>query len=226
MVSMYIHMSACGLFHLFLIVSLNLFLSAFLPHNSNSFPHDAVLILYLPPLMIQVAWKATDFTLVLLGYVVGGAAVAYAIDYVNGRVQMYSLLYLVAFVIISFEIERYQRSNFIQNKHISEGSMREIRLQNERNLSLTKSAEQKVLDSELRMKQLELEKQKIEAEARQHEAEARQYEAESKAQALNNERLELEMKARELEMKARESENEAILALREQEQLRSILVII
>jgi len=87
----------------------------------HSFPHDAALILFLPTVCLHFIWRGVRFTSVLIGYMIGIAALIYAIIAVDkGYIQIYTLLYSFVFPAISYEMERFMRMSFINHMMLAE----------------------------------------------------------------------------------------------------------
>ena len=89
----------------------------------HSFPHDALLMLFLPTLCLHFIWRGVRFTSVLIAYLIGIAALIYAIIAVDkGYIQIYTLLYSFVFPVISYEMERFMRMSFINHMMLAEVS--------------------------------------------------------------------------------------------------------
>jgi hypothetical protein len=87
--------------------------------SCHSFPHDMVLMLYGNPLLCQVLFKGTSIYAVMTGYMLSIASVLYSLLAVDGRLQIYSVIYVIIFVTCSSEIERWMRISFVRH-HVLE----------------------------------------------------------------------------------------------------------
>ena len=86
--------------------------------SCGSFPQDAMLMLFMPPMILHLVWRGVRFSSVILAYFAGMVATFYAIYTVEGGVlQIYTLIYSFGFVIMSYEIERFMRISFVN--HVS-----------------------------------------------------------------------------------------------------------
>lgn len=173
----------------------------------HSFPHDAVLMLLLPPLMLQCLWRGMNYHLVMCAYLVGAAAIAYAIYVTDGAIQMYTLLYTTGFMVVSHEVERFMRSMFIAKMMLAESSNRQLVLQGEKGVLLAQEATR---EREIREENVA----RIKREA-EHE---KQIQADK--QALLAQEAE---KDKQMALALQEAEMNKDMARREEEQMRSTL---
>ena len=84
--------------------------------NCSSFPQDAMLMLFMPPMILHSVWRGVQFLSVVSAYFAGMLTLVYAICTVEGGyLQMYTILYSFSFVIIAYEMERFMRISFLNN---------------------------------------------------------------------------------------------------------------
>ena len=87
----------------------------------HSFPHDAVLMMFLPTMCLHFIWRGVRFTSAIISYMIGIAALIYAIIAVDkGYIQIFTLLYAFIFPAISYEMERFMRMSFINHMMLAE----------------------------------------------------------------------------------------------------------
>ena len=93
----------------------------------HSFPHDSVLMIYVPPVVMQAVFRGISLEAAIITYCFSGMAIAYAIYLVDGGQQMYTLLYLTTFVAMSYCHERWMRIWFIRTMLGDESVRSELR---------------------------------------------------------------------------------------------------
>ena len=79
-------------------------------------------MMYLPPMLLHSIWKGISVESVMVGYAVAAAAVVYAMIAVDGWGQVFTLLYLPAFVCISIVFDREGRITFVQQMQLLEAA--------------------------------------------------------------------------------------------------------
>lgn len=82
--------------------------------RAGSIPEDTVLLNYLMPVIAQVVFKGVRFRTIVIAWAVATACVTGAICSIQGWVQIYTILYSVFFLYISYEIERFMRVAYVQ----------------------------------------------------------------------------------------------------------------
>jgi signal transduction histidine kinase len=77
-------------------------------------------------MLLHSIWKGITVESVMVGYAVAAAALVYAMIAVDGWGQVFTLLYLPAFVCISIVFEREGRINFVQHMQLLEANEKEL----------------------------------------------------------------------------------------------------
>jgi signal transduction histidine kinase len=131
--------------------------------ESHSIPQDQVLLLYMVPVLVQICVKAVHLHALAAAWVIVAAFVVAALQCVDGWRQLWTLLYLVLVVFISFEYERHSRVTFLESKKASlaekakrialeEAIEAELQMQQERHraemLSLAAAEDKRLADRE------------------------------------------------------------------------------
>ena len=88
---------------------------------SNSVPHDSVLLLYAIPIANQAWMKGTTLTAVVGSYAIALVTVTVGLTWVNGPLQLYSVLWGLTFACVSVELERWMRVAFVRHKLVVAG---------------------------------------------------------------------------------------------------------
>ena len=83
-------------------------------------------MMYVPPMLLHTIWKGISVQSVMVAYAVSAATLLYAMVYVDGWIQLYTLLYLPAFVGISCNNERDNRISFVQYMQILEAGVERV----------------------------------------------------------------------------------------------------
>ena len=124
----------------------------------HSFPHDAVLMIYVPPMVMQAAFRGISLQAMAISYLVNGAAVGYAIYYIDGATQMYTLLYMTTFIAMSYCHERWMRIWFVRTMLEEEGNRAEAIAQEQR-MELLREQERHELKQEVELAHREREQE-------------------------------------------------------------------
>ena len=106
---------------------------------AHSLPHDHVILLYSTPLVAQIVLKNVSVQCLALLWSIISASVLYCIIALEAWLQMYSLLYVIVFVNISYEVERLTRVAFLHNKEmltVEREKMQSLKLQQENDTAL------------------------------------------------------------------------------------------
>lgn len=80
----------------------------------HSIPTDQVIYLYTVPLQCLIVLRGLTFTALLISYAVAFAFVVFSVAHVSGGAQLWVVLYLLIFVNIAFEFERWMRISYFQ----------------------------------------------------------------------------------------------------------------
>ena len=82
----------------------------------HSFPQDDVITTFLAPVFITMMSRGVSLFGNILCYVIAAVTVLYAMVVVRGEMQSYSILYLLVYIIITLELERWMRVSFVRHK--------------------------------------------------------------------------------------------------------------
>ena len=82
---------------------------------ARSFPHDQVIICYLLPILIQLTVKGAKIEMAVLQWLIASTFVSICLVVVDGWLQIWTLIYSIFFLHISFEIEQF----FVQIRKLS-----------------------------------------------------------------------------------------------------------
>jgi hypothetical protein len=85
---------------------------------SASIPHDQVILLYSAPLLAQIVVKGISVEALTLSWLLIVIFVVYSIVLVNGWFQIWTILYVIIFINISYEFERLMRISFLHNREM------------------------------------------------------------------------------------------------------------
>lgn len=86
--------------------------------TASSIPHDQVILLYSAPLLAQIVVKGISVEALTLSWLLIVIFVVYSIVLVNGWFQIWTILYVIIFINISYEFERLMRISFLHNKEM------------------------------------------------------------------------------------------------------------
>jgi hypothetical protein len=86
--------------------------------SASSIPHDQVILLYSTPMLAQIIIKGISVEALTLSWLLIVVFVVYAIVLVNGWFQIWTILYVIIFINISYEFERLMRVSFLHNKEM------------------------------------------------------------------------------------------------------------
>ena len=105
----------------------------------RALPHDEILLLYAIPLSAQIAFRGITVEALAICWVFVIFFVLYSLIRVEGWIQLWTVLYSIIFINISFEIERLMRVTFVQTRAMlaAERSklIRDLQLEAEVNLT-------------------------------------------------------------------------------------------
>jgi hypothetical protein len=86
--------------------------------SAYSIPHDQVILLYSTPMLAQIIIKGISVEALTLSWLLIVVFVVYAVVLVNGWFQIWTILYVIIFINISYEFERLMRVSFLHNKEM------------------------------------------------------------------------------------------------------------
>lgn len=112
----------------------------------RSVPQEQVLILYVVPIVAQIGLRGITFSATLISYALSFSCVAYSIVHVQGWHELWVLIFIIIFVNIAFEFERWMRVSFL----------RSLEIQREEKIKIEALLAEQTLATELALKQHEL----------------------------------------------------------------------
>ena len=83
---------------------------------SGSIPHDGVILLYSIPISVQIAFRGISFEALIFIWLLVNFFLIFAFVQVDGWLQIWTIIYSLFFMNISFEVERLMRVAFVQTR--------------------------------------------------------------------------------------------------------------
>ena len=84
--------------------------------DTNSVPPDQILVLYAIPMSCQIVMRGLSGETLVACWIVTVLFVLYPVIYVKGWLEIWSVIYSVGFMVLSFEVERLLRQSYVQGR--------------------------------------------------------------------------------------------------------------
>jgi signal transduction histidine kinase/CheY-like chemotaxis protein len=84
--------------------------------DAGSIPPEQVLVLYLVPISCQIVMRGLSAEALLVSWLGSIGFVLYCVIYVKGWVQLWTVLYSMGYLVVSFEVERLLRQSYVQGR--------------------------------------------------------------------------------------------------------------
>ena len=116
--------------------------------SSRSIPHDEVLLLYSSPISVQIAFRGISVEALVICWICVNFFVIYSVVQVEGWLQLWTIVYTLVFMNISYEIEKLMRVTFVQTRAMLDAERSKLisDLQIEAEVNLTKLRNRHVLE--------------------------------------------------------------------------------
>ena len=129
--------------------------------NVRSVPHEEILVLFLVPIGCQIVMRGLSMEALLFTWLSSLGFVVYSIVYVQGWLQIWTILDALGFMVLSFEFERFLRQSYKQFKDVAEAQNDKFRAEADARLSALNNLHRLevlklVADNEKKSKELEI----------------------------------------------------------------------
>jgi signal transduction histidine kinase/CheY-like chemotaxis protein len=97
--------------------------------DAGSVPTDQILVLYAIPIGCQIVMRGLSAEALLVSWLGSIGFVLYCVIYVKGWLHVWTIVYSVAFLTLSFEVERLLRQSYIQSRAMLNSETQKLQVQ-------------------------------------------------------------------------------------------------